>query len=148
MAKVTKVTFSANTGNQIVIPAGQYSIVKVPVAPEGRITKVVVLQSGGTQVAFNVDMFDAVNQPGLAIGNFSAALPANIELWRIFAQKPGTSGSAVALYEDTIGFSYTTPDGTPTVRSRAVYLCITPTAAAGSTSWSACVVSESFYGTG
>ncbi len=147
MAKVSKVSFTTQGTNTISVAGSHATVVKVSVPPEGRVTKVAAIQATGTAAAYVVDLIDSLVGPGLAAGSITT-LPANIDLWRIIPQQTGSSGASLSFYDSgEIGYAYTTPDGTPTVRSRAIYLIISPTGASGVTTWEAVVTVESQYAT-
>ncbi len=131
--------------NAISITAGNNAFVKVPLAPEGALSKFVIRQASGTSVAYDVDLFDT----GILVeGIHSTALPADAELYRVFPLKQGTSGSTIAEYTTgELGYSYKSMDGaSQTKAARHLWLHIRPTASGTTTTWQVTIVVENDIG--
>ncbi len=140
MAKIANATFTGSTA--ISIDAGNYRVVRIPTIPEGRVARLIVYQASGAACAFKVDLIDKAI---IAVGQGSAAFPANIDLYRIIDQQSVTSGNKLKIFDTDEGRLFINGDGDATVRVRAIYLIISPTASAVTTTWDACVVVESFF---
>ena len=141
MSKINKTKFVGTTA--ISIATGKFGVTKIPTTPEGRVVRLVVFQASGTAVAFTVDMVE--NLDGMTLGDNTGSLPADIALYRVMPQQSVTSGSTLYIYDIDEGHHYINDEGNPTIRVRNLYLVISPTGAAGTTTWDACVVTESFY---
>ncbi len=128
----------------ISITAGNNAFVEVKIAPEGTVSKFVVRQASGTNVAFEADLFDSQL---LESGIHSTSLPANAELYKVFPTKTGVAGAAIAEYTTgELGYSYRNQDGSYTVPVRALWLHIRPTSAAGTTTWEVAIVVDNDMG--
>lgn len=140
--KVYKVIFTDTTA--ISITAGNNRVVRVPVAPEGAVTKFVARQASGTSTPFEIDLFDTEILPE---GTHTTAVPANAELYRVFPTKSAGGGATIAEYTTgELGYSYRNGDGTHTVPVRSLWLHIRPTAVLVTTTWDVCIVVENDIG--
>jgi hypothetical protein len=130
--------------NAISISAGQNRFVKVPIAPEGSVSKFVLRQASGTDVDYEVDLFD---KQLLTEGENVTALPANAELYRVFPTKEGTAGVPIVDYTTgESGYSYRNTDGSHTDPKRQLWLHIRPIGAGGATTWEVAIVVENDIG--
>jgi hypothetical protein len=140
--KVYKVLRTGDTA--ISITAGNNRMYKVPLPPEGAITKFVLYQSSGTAVAFECDLFDTAILPE---GTHATAVPATAELYRIFPTKTALASAKITEYTTgELGYSYRNSDGTHTVSERCLWLHIRPTAAGTTTTWSLAIIVENDIG--
>jgi hypothetical protein len=141
----------------ITIAAGSYRLVKVPIATEARLARVVVRQldatreAGGVAVAFTVDVLSsAVGMVADTDIPNATLLPDDIDLFKVLdATLAGTSGNAAKSVTANDGFVYKNADSpSQTVREYFLYLLIRPTAAATATLWKYCLTCFQDVGSG
>jgi hypothetical protein len=128
----------------ITIAAGNLRCVRVPFLHEGFLSQFVVKQSGGTGVAFVVELLMSVVPFPVGEAPVATAATGTIELFRVLPQQSAISGAAVDITPDNeIGWAFKNADGDYTNNQRYLYLVIKPTAAGGSTSWDAFLMAHS-----
>lgn len=121
-------------GNSIVAPNGKFYVLSVDL-PEGSVTHLAVIQTGGTNKAFTVDLLDSLT-PWVTTGALLNATVAasSVELYKVIDTMSGTAGN-VASFRDPRGYPYNNVDGDYTTQSRKLYIVIKPTASVDDTTW-------------
>jgi hypothetical protein len=120
----------------IVVGVGNLLSTAVGFPSEGYLTRLVVKQTGGTDVAFDVDLLDSkIPYPPSEVP--VATLPAdNIQLYQIIpTQNVGVPGNALELMSPNNGYPFHNSDGTYTNNQRVLYLVIKPIGAVDDTTW-------------
>jgi len=119
-----------STGTQLYLPTGELSQCwSIGFPPEGKITRMILRQSAGTNVALTVNLYDR-QVCDLGSGqsvSVEAADEMTQALAKIIPEQSVTSGTVLELregMEDEGPFSYRNREGTFTVPVRAVYLHI------------------------
>lgn len=117
----------------LVAPCGQVTCWEIGFPPEAQIKRLLIKQTGGTLVNFNVEVFNAKRacQPNSS----SAGDPdgptgpelcvADPDLYRVFGPVGGTAGKLLEI-SDSVGKAFRNQDGTYTLPVRKIYVQITP----------------------
>lgn len=150
MSKVYVKRYSNNGAPKSLAPvtvgAGNLRSLDIAFPPEGYITRLVVKQTGGTNVAFVLELLESgIPYPAGQVA--VATAPADdIELYRIMPQQAGLSGVAFELEGNQPGFPYRNDDGTFTLPQRFIYLIIKPTGSVGTTTWDIAITAHTDIG--
>ena len=156
--KVTKNVWRGTTAGspnrfvnaRVTIAAGKRKVLKVKVTPEGRIHRVAIKQTSGTNIAFTARLVETILPYGTETSNdaYNASLGANPEIFDIIAGTAGAAQSATAGamidFKDSVGVPFITQDSDyQALRERFLYLVIIPANASDETTWEVTVVSSS-----
>jgi len=120
----------------IVITAGNKRSVAVPFPTEGYLTRLVIKQTDGTPVAYDVELLDS--ELPYPEGESLVADPAadDVELYRIIPQQNvGIPGDVLEITNKEHGYPFHNQDGTFTDNQRKIYLVIIPDSAVDDTTW-------------
>ena len=149
MSKIHKTSLTGDNAVNMEA-ASKYVVARLPTIPEGRLDRLAVRQQAAdvTDIGFKVDILDTLPE-GMAVGQSTGTLPADIDLYRVLAQQSATAGNSVYVASNEAGYAYIS-DGDPTVRRRYIYLVISTSS--GSAAGSICnfdtvMVVESMYAT-
>lgn len=120
----------------IIISSGNLYSVAVGFPSEGYLTRLVVKQTGGTDVAFDVDLLDSkIPYPPGEYPDDTEPVD-DIVLYQIIpTQSVGTPGEALELMSPNNGYPFHNSDGTYTNNQRVLYLVIKPIDAGTDTVW-------------
>jgi hypothetical protein len=153
MAKTYRAEYTLAKNNPFrIVGAGNYLVARIrAAAPEGKLVRFTVRQSGGVAVPFTVDWLDSLNSPGLVPGEYSPGvnpLPASsyLDLFRIRPQASGVAGGSAANLDMQAGDSYAMQDGGFTNRPREIYMLLVPTGSAANTVWEVTVLTQDTVG--
>jgi hypothetical protein len=153
MAKTYRAEYTLAKNNAFrIVGAGNYLVARIrAAAPEGKLVRFAVRQSGGTAVPFTVDWLDSLNSPGLVPGEFNPGtnpLPvaSYLDLFRIRAQSNGIAGGSAANLNLQAGDSYAMQDGGFSNRPREIYMLLVPTGSAANTLWEVTVLTQDTVG--
>lgn len=120
----------------ITIDSGNIRCIQVGFPSEGYLTRLVVAQTAGTSVAFNVDLLDSkIPYPP---GEYpSGTLPLdNLQIYQIIStQNIEAPGTILELINSNYGYPFHNADGTYTANQRYLYLVIYPISASTQTTW-------------
>lgn len=130
----------APISESIVVPGSSFTIVALPVPPEGRLTRLIVKQlggeGGGSPTAYNIELFECsgVYPVGNNANDTEAALDTT--LYSIIPIQNLDSGETL-VYRSDVGTPYRNSDVSASTAStgRAIYLAIEPQGAGGPTTW-------------
>lgn len=129
---------------RIKIAAGSYRVVRVPLASEGRLTKLFVKQVAGSAVPFVVQILQSKAVYG--VFDQDIVLPAtpaiDPELVEVCGELNGAAGSPVEINADHQGFPFINMDGSSTNNQQYLYLAVIPDAGAPDTEWEASIKIE------
>jgi hypothetical protein len=134
----------------VVIPNGDFAVVKVPVSAEGLLQHLAVQQTGGTNKAFNVDVLNSA-QP-YPVGNNANALITSpvcvVALCRIVGQQTHASadGLPLELFDADMGYGFNNVDGTIVNPQQFIYVVIYPTSSVDQTTWDVSITVRSSIG--
>lgn len=124
---IYKREFARATGTHLILPAGETEQCwALGFPPEGKITRFILRQAGGTDEEATVNLFDRqVCQLGSGSQvSLAEADAMSLELARIIPEQTMTSGDTLELREVDGPFSYRNREGSFSVPVRAIYLHI------------------------
>jgi len=145
MLKVYPILFSDTApeaykkGDSVVITGGKASVIRLEGFSEGSLARVAVIQTAGSAAAFAVDVVNSVEV--LAVGEHSIPVAPGVPigLYKVITSIAGSSGQ-LGLSQSDIGFPFINVDAKQTEAEPYLYLILTPTGAAGATTWDIAVL--------
>ncbi len=136
MGKVYSIKYTDNDDlpyarDPITVSASKMRCVQVPLTTEGRLTRLILTQTGGVDCDCLIDVLDS--QVPYAPGEYTAGTAADdeIELYRVIPQQTLDNGGPAVLLHEEYGFPYHNQDGTYTDSQRYLYVILQPVVNSG-----------------
>ena len=125
-----------NAQPSVTIAQNMKRLVRIKFVATGRLTGLEVRQTGGTNVAFTVDLLTtkAPYPPDTDVPVGDAAA-ITISTYRVIPQIVGTAGNPASFDDDTFGYLFRNVDGGFTDQQRYLYVLITPIDDVDPTTW-------------
>lgn len=119
----------------ITISAGKRKSIKVPFPSEGYLTKVVVFQTSGTAVNFDVEIVDSEIPFPTGEAAYNAAPADDVDLYRVIPKQTATAGNVISDINLEWGYPFNNQDGTLTDNQRYIYVVIIPNNSPDESTW-------------
>lgn len=126
----------------LTIPAGKLLSTAVPGQREGFLERLYVEQTGGSPVAFTVELLNSLAPYSAGVHSDSFAPATNVKVFRVIDQQQLAAGEALELSYSGYGVAFHNQDGTYTDSNRLLYLVIIPQASGETTTWDVTLTSH------